>query len=257
MGASDNPGYYGHLTHARRRYAPRRTSPGISTPQGTTYARRMLEALGTGTPAERARRVAVALDALGRTGLAYTANPYDADRYGDVLALAAELMSLLGGRPPVDLRTVLDADPGHVTPKVDVRGAVVNGEERILLMRERTDGRWSLPGGWADPGDTPAAACVREVAEETGVPAEVVKVVAIWDRDAQGHRPALPVAAYKVFFLCRQSGPAAAAEELETLDVGWFALEELPPLSEGRVLRHQLERVLAHARDPSLPTEWD
>ena len=148
-------------------------------------------------------------------------------------------------------------DPGHITPKIDVRGALVDGDERVLLMQERTDGLWSLPGGWADPGDTPAAACRREVVEETGVPAEVVKVVGVWDRDAQGHTPALPVSAYKVFFLCRQCGPARPPEELETLDVGWFCLDELPPLSPGRVSRSQLERVLAHHRDPALPTEWD
>ena len=101
------------------------------------------------------------------------------------------------------------------------------------------------------------AAVLREVREETGYDAEVLKLIACYDRDAQGHHPALPVAVYKLFFLCRMKSRIGAAQNLETLDVGWFALNELPPLSEGRVLSAQLSLALDHYLNPSLPIAFD
>ena len=112
-------------------------------------------------------------------------------------------------------------------------------------------------GGRADPGDAPSAAVVREIREETGYPASVVKLIACWDRDLQGNPPPLPVHVYKLFFLCQVTGVADAPAVLETLDVGWFHLEALPPLSLGRVNYRQLQRALAHHHDESLPTEFD
>lgn len=207
--------------------------------------------------AERIRRVAVRLAALAQDGLEFSANDFDTDRYRKIGAAATELLSVLSDRPAEQFRLELGRDSGYATPKVDVRGALVDDAHRILLMRERTDGRWSLPGGWADPGDTPSNAVVREVREETGYSARVVKLIACLDRDAQGHLPPLPVAAYKLFFLCEPTGEVSAPEELETLEVGWFGLAELPPLSAGRVNRAELELVLAHAADRSLPTAFD
>lgn len=172
-------------------------------------------------------------------------------------AVATELLSVLTDRPAADLRVELDRDSGYATPKVDVRGALVDDAGRLLLMRERTDGRWSLPGGWADPGDRPSEAVVREIREETGHGARATKLVACWDRDARGHTPPLPVGAYKLFFLCEATGEVTPPDELETLEIGWFGIDDLPPLSQGRVNRHELERVLAHVADPDLPTEFD
>jgi ADP-ribose pyrophosphatase YjhB (NUDIX family) len=207
--------------------------------------------------AERVRRAAITLAALGQDGLTYGVNDFDLDRYRKVSAVAAELLSVLTERPAEEFRLELGRDSGYATPKIDVRGVLFDDQERILLIRERTDGRWSLPGGWADPGDAPREAIVREIREESGYPAEVIKLIACWDRDRQGHLPPLAVHVYKLFFLCRVNGPAGAPDELETLDVGWFALDELPPLSEHRVHVDQLLRSLAHHRDPSLPTELD
>jgi ADP-ribose pyrophosphatase YjhB (NUDIX family) len=208
--------------------------------------------------AERVRQVAVALAALGQSGLAYAKDRFDAARYERAGELAAELLAVLSGRPGAELRLEIGRDTGYATPKVDVRGVVFDARERVLLMQERSDGRWSLPGGWADPLDAPSDAVVREVREETGYDAEVVKLVACYDRDRQGHLPKLPVAVYKLFFLCRTTGqPPRAAQELETLDVGWFGLDALPPLSEGRVHARQIREALTHHRDPSLPTVVD
>jgi ADP-ribose pyrophosphatase YjhB (NUDIX family) len=134
---------------------------------------------------------------------------------------------------------------------------IFDDQERVLLMRERTDGRWSLPGGWADPGDSPSASVTREILEETGHRSSAVKLIACWDREVQQNPPPLPVHVYKLFFLCRSEGAVQPPAALETLDVGWFGLGSLPPLSLGRVNHRQLERALAHHRDPSLPTEFD
>jgi ADP-ribose pyrophosphatase YjhB (NUDIX family) len=209
------------------------------------------------TTADALRRIGIKLAALAQDGLTYAASDYDLDRYQQVRGLAAELLAALSGRPAGELAVELGRDSGYATPKIDVRGAIFDDAERVLLMREKIDGRWSLPGGWADPGDSPSAAVTREILEETGYHSSAVKLIACWDRDLQGNPPPLPVHVYKLFFLCRRDGAVQPPAALETLDVGWFGLGALPPLSLGRVNHRQLERALAHHRDPSLPTEFD
>jgi ADP-ribose pyrophosphatase YjhB (NUDIX family) len=207
--------------------------------------------------ADAARRIGVRLAALAQDGLTFAANDYEVDRYQQVGRLAAELLAVLSGRPAEELVIELGRDSGYATPKVDVRGVVFDSGERVLLMQERSDGRWSLPGGWADPGEAPSAAVSREILEETGYRTAAVKLIACWDREVQGNPPPLPVHVYKLFFLCRGDGDVQPPAALETLDVGWFGLDSLPPLSLGRVSHRQLERALAHHRDPSLATEFD
>jgi ADP-ribose pyrophosphatase YjhB (NUDIX family) len=203
------------------------------------------------------RRAAIKLAALAQDGLVYADGDYDRDRYQQVGRLAAELLATLSGRQAGDLALELGRDTGYVTPKVDVRGAIFDSRERVLLMRERADGRWSLPGGWAEPGDAPSAAVTREILEETGYHSSAVKLISCWDRDLQDNPPPLPVHVYKLFFLCRPDGAVQQPAALETLDVGWFGVDALPPLSLGRVNPRQVERALAHHRDPALPTEFD
>ena len=209
------------------------------------------------TAGDAARRIGVRLAALAQDGLTFADGDYDLDRYRQVGELAAELLAVISGRPAAELAVELGRDSGYATPKADVRGAIFDDREQVLLMREKTDGRWSLPGGWADPGEAPSVAVTREVLEETGYRAPAVKLIACWDRELQDNPPPLPVHVYKLFFLCRRDGAVQAPSTLETLEVGWFGMDELPPLSLGRVNHRQLERALAHHRDPSLPTEFD
>jgi ADP-ribose pyrophosphatase YjhB (NUDIX family) len=209
------------------------------------------------TSADAVRRIGIRLSALAQDGLTYADGDYDRDRYEQVGRLAAELLSVLSGRPADELAVELGRDSGYATPKIDVRGVIFDDRERVLLMREKADGLWSLPGGWADPGDAPSAAVTREVLEETGYRSAAVKLIACWDRELQDNPPPMPVHVYKLFFLCRRNGAAQPPAALETLGVGWFGLGSLPPLSLGRVNRRQLERALAHHRDLSLPTEFD
>ncbi len=203
------------------------------------------------------RRIGIKLAALAQDGLTYGADDYDLDRYRQMTRLAAELLSVVSGQPADELASELGRDVGYATPKVEVRGAIFDDDERVLLMREKIDGRWSLPGGWADPGDAPSAAVTREILEESGYHSSAVKLIACWDSEVQHNPPPLLVHVYKLFFLCRRDGAVQPPAALETLEVGWFGLGELPPLSLGRVNHRQLERALAHHRDPSLPTEFD
>ncbi len=214
-------------------------------------------ALVARTAADAVRRIGIKLSALAQDGLTYGADEYDLDRYRQMSRLAAELLSIVSGQPADELAMELGRDVGYATPKIEVRGVIFDDDERVLLMREKIDGRWSVPGGWADPGDPPSAAVTREILEESGYPSSAVKLIACWDRELQGNPPPLLVHVYKLFFLCRRDGAAQPPAALETLDVGWFGLGELPPLSLGRVNHRQLERALAHHRDPSLPTEFD
>ena len=226
------------------------TGPGVQAPPDPTKQAQL-------EPVEHLRRTAIALTALSQSGLAYAVNDYDLDRYHKLGALAAGLLAAVTDDPAEHWRLELGRDTGYATPKVDVRGALVDDDERILLMRERSDGRWSLPGGWADPLDTPSRAVEREIAEETGYGARAVKLVGCWDRDTQGHLPKLPFSIYKLFFLCEATGDVRPPDALETLEIGWFAMADLPDLSFGRITPRQLGRVIAHRRDPLLPTEFD
>jgi len=215
----------------------------------------------TTTAADTVRRIAIKVAALAQDGLTYGADEFDLDRYGQLRGLAADLLAAISDRPAEDLVIELSRDSGYATPKIEVRGVVFDDRERVLLMREKLDGLWSLPGGWADPGDAPSVAVTREILEETGYHSTAAKLVACWDRERQGHQPPVAVHIWKMFFLCRADGPdgrpAQPPEALETLDVGWFALDALPPLSLSRVHPRQIQRALAHHRDPALPTEFD
>jgi ADP-ribose pyrophosphatase YjhB (NUDIX family) len=208
-------------------------------------------------PAERVRQIAIKVAALAQNGLTYSEGAYDLDRYRQLSDLAAGLLAAITDRPSADLALELGRDSGYATPKVDVRGVLFDPAERVLLMQERSDGLWSLPGGWADPLDSPSAAVVREIREETGYGAEATKLAACWDRDIQGHQPPLAVHAYKLFFICRATGEVGPPDALETLDVGWFDVDDLPPLSTSRVTEAQLLRMREHRREPDRPTDFD
>lgn len=196
--------------------------------------------------------------AIAQTGLAFTRDPYDRERYEQLRALAARMIAARGGLPEAEAAALFAAETGYATPKVDVRGAAFDDRGRILLVRETIDGgRWTLPGGWADVNQTASECAEREIAEETGYTARAVKLALVHDRARQNHQPAGPHSIYKLFFLCRLTG-GAPRESLETSGSAFFAEPDLPTeLSTGRTLPHQLARLFAHHREPALPTEFD
>lgn len=208
-------------------------------------------------PGERVRVLAVELCAMAENGLRYTENPFDRARYERLADVGGELLEAISGHPSAAIRAAMALDGEYVTPKVDVRAALFDESERVLMMRERIDGRWSLPGGWCDPGDTPAEAAEREMLEEAGHPVRAVKLAALLERDRQGHAPRLPMAVYKLYFVCETAGEPRPPQDLETLELGWFDVEDPPPLSEGRILAHQLRMLREHHRDRTLPTAFE
>ena len=203
------------------------------------------------------------LQAIAQNGLTYGRDPYDVERYEAVRQIAAEIMAAHSGADPAQLVTLFAQEAGHATPKVDVR-AVVFRDDRLLLVRERSDGLWTLPGGWADAGEPPSAAVVREAYEESGYRTRALKLLALYDRDLHGHPP-LPWHVYKLFFLCEiprepameQAGTPPGAAHNETDAVGFFGEHELPELSLTRVTPVQLARFFAHRRHPEWPTDFD
>ena len=161
------------------------------------------------------------------------------------------------GLDEVVIETALAGEIGHATPKIGVRAAVFDDAGRILMVREIHDeGRWSLPGGWAEPGQTVAESAAREVREETGYIVRPGKLAALWDRARHQHPPALHSIS-RAFFICALDGGEAKTSD-ETSEIAWFAEADIPAaLSHVRILPHQIARMFAHWRDPSLPTEFD
>ncbi len=196
------------------------------------------------------------IQAIAQNGLAYSQNVYDIERYEQLQAVAAEMLAHHTGTDSTFLLDLFRHESGYATPKVDVRGAVFQ-QGKILLVKERSDGGWTLPGGWADVGDTPAAAIVREIEEESGYQTRVTKLVAVYDRNHPRHaHPPLAFHVYKLLFYCELIGGAPTLSH-ETDGVDFFGRDELPALSLTRVVPSQIARLFAHYDDPTLPTEFE
>ena len=193
------------------------------------------------------------LAAVAQSGLAYgEVSEYDRERYETVRRIAAEMLA--DGDAASELDRVFAAEIGHATPKMDVRGVVFR-DDGILLVHERVDGAWTLPGGWADVGESPSESVVREVREESGYETRAVKLLALLDR-ARHHPPHI-WHMWKIFFLCEIVGGELGPLHGETTDAGFFPLDELPPLSTSRVTREQIERCFAHRDHPEWPTDFE
>ena len=199
---------------------------------------------------EWARKV----QAIAQTGLAFTHDPFDRERYTQLAELVADLLSRELEIPLAAARELWAGEHGYATPKVDVRGGVFR-DDRVLLVRERADGRWTLPGGWVDVNDAPSEAVAREILEESGYRARPVKLAALIDKNRHPHPPGVHHI-YKLFFVCELLGGAPAAGT-ETDAVEFFPVRALPPLSTGRVLATQIERLYQHWLDPALATDFD
>ena len=194
------------------------------------------------------------LQAVAQTGLTYARDPFDIERYEQIQELSAQILAHHTGIAPSAALEILKTETGHATPKVDVRGVTFQ-DERILLVRERLDGRWTLPGGWANVNESPAEATVREVREESGYETRAVKLLAVWDRRKHGHPPSRHHA-YKLFFRCELIG-GAPTTSIETTGAAFFAEDDLPELSTGRVTYSQISRLFEHLRHPDWPTDFD
>jgi ADP-ribose pyrophosphatase YjhB (NUDIX family) len=208
---------------------------------------------------KRLHRIAVEIAALAQNGLNYGTDRYEITRYRRLQQISAELLGMVSGVDAAEFHHQIVAEIGHATPKVDVRGALFDERDRVLLVRERVDGRWTLPGGWADALDAPSEAVTREVAEEAGLKTRVKRLAAVYDGFRRNAHPAAPFHIYKMFFLMERlddAEPVAGLDE-ETTGVDFFALDALPELSSRRTNSAQLRALLERHLDPTLPADFD
>ena len=190
---------------------------------------------------------------LSQSGITYSGNQYDIERYKRLQEITAEIIA---SQSEISKETVLKSfsmQAGYITPKIDVRGAVIR-DNKILLIQERADGKWAMPGGWADLGNTPASVAEREVWEESGFRVKAEKVVAVID--ANRIQPMEFYHAYKIIFLCKLLDGEPRIS-YETLAVEFFDPNNLPPLSTYRTNEDMLREVFAHVKNPDLPTAFD
>ena len=189
---------------------------------------------------------AVELQSIAQAGLYYCKDEFDKERYERIRAVAAEMIAYKSEIPIEKVRDLFCSETGYQTPKIDTRAAVFK-EGRILLVREK-DGRWSLPGGWADVDISVAENVIKEVKEEAGLDVSPEVVIAVQDREKHNQ----PVYAYKVckiFFLCSVKG-GKFVKNIETTESRYFGVGELPELADEKNNKEQIEMCFeANAAD--------
>ena len=193
--------------------------------------------------------------ALAETGLKFQKDPFDQERYSQIKELSVRMMALLTGSTPAEIQAFYKPVTDYPTPKVDVRGLVVNESGEILMVRERVDGRWTIPGGWADIGFAPSEVVVKEVHEEAGLEVKVDRLLAVYDKRCHPHPPS-PYYIYKIIFLCTLTG-GKLKPGFDILDAGWFSPENLPDLSTDRILGQQIMELLEAMKSNSMRTIFD
>ncbi len=190
---------------------------------------------------------------LSQAGLAYSQNEFDIERYKRLQEITAEIIESQSELPKESVLESFSMQAGYATPKIDVRGAVIR-DNKILLIQERSDGRWAMPGGWADLGNAPASVAEREVWEESGYHVQAEKVIAVID--ANRIEPMEFYHAFKIIFLCTLIGGEPQVSH-ETMAVDFFDMNNLPPLSLYRTDESMLREVFAHIQDPNRRTAFD
>jgi ADP-ribose pyrophosphatase YjhB (NUDIX family) len=194
------------------------------------------------------------IQSLAQTGLAFSKSYYDRLSFGRLSDIAAEILAEHSQLEIQGVRRVFSLEPGYATPKVDVRAAVIR-DGCILLVRESSDKKWAMPGGWADVGDRPSQTAERETLEESGFVVRAKKLVGAFDAN-RGERASMFFHAVKLVFICELRGGEPRGS-METLEVDFFDFEDLPPLSEQRTNQRHLEEIRAHLRDPLRPAAFD
>lgn len=195
------------------------------------------------------------LQAISQNGLAYSNNPYDLERYQQLRTILAEMIQHHTGRDMEAIGDFLSHDQGYMTPKVDVRGVVFRNN-KILLVKERSDKKWTLPGGWADVCLSPGENVVKEIQEESGFRTKVERLLAVYDRDMHSHLPKFPFHVYKFFFLCEIIG-GKPQTSIETEAVDFFGEQNIPELSLTKVTPQQISRMFEFYRNDTIYPDID
>ncbi len=195
------------------------------------------------------------LAALAQTGLSFTRDPFDRERYEEMAGIAAYMLAHLADLPVEHVTGLMAPEPEYATPKVDVRGAIVV-EGQILLVQERSDGRWSLPGGCAGVGLSASENVVKEIREEAGLEVRVVRLYAVRHKAKGPYDPDLRDF-YKLFFLCEPTAGVDARAGFEVADARFFAPDALPPLSTTRVVVRDIAAAIASREGGPADVQFD
>lgn len=196
------------------------------------------------------------LQAIASTGLHFTQDPFDRERYEEIEAIANEMLASLARVPIERIQgLVSESARGYATPKVDVRAALIE-DDAILLVRERSDGLWTLPGGFADVGLSAARNVEKEVFEEAGLKVSAARLYCVRHKASANYAPDIRDF-YKMFFLCERMERTEARAGGETVEARFFCRNDLPPLSRGRTIESDIEAAFAFAADLQRPAFFD
>ena len=195
------------------------------------------------------------MKAIADIGLLYSKNPYDEERYRELQQIAFRLLEHLTNNPTTQLKASMPTPQDYPTAKVDVRGLLLRPDQKILLVRESADGKWSLPGGWADIGLSPKEVIIKEFKEETGLDVIPTRLLAVFDK-RKHHHPPQPFYVYKFVFLC-EAKSSVIYKGFDVLDVDYFDPEDLPSLSEDRILKSQISMLIKEIIPNPLATYVD
>lgn len=202
--------------------------------------------------------IAKRLQSLAQAGIFYSDhNPFDRERYQEVSDLSVQILTELTDEPIERISNLFTQErDGYQTPKVDIRAVVFNESGEILMVKEKVDGCWSLPGGWADVGYSPAEVAVKEVQEETGLDVKTVRLLAVIDKRNHPHPPE-GWYVYKIFILCEKIGGEIAVNTTETSDIQYFSLQNIPTLSEPRNVFSQIKLMFEYRDNPEKKVYFD
>ena len=195
------------------------------------------------------------IQALAEIGLEFSEIPYDKERYQEIKDISLELLESLTGIPIEKIVPVIEENNGYKTPKVDIRAAVFNEKNQILLIQEKVDGCWAMPGGWTDISYSPAEVAEKECMEEAGIKVKATRLLALMDKQKQKMPPAFEYV-YKIFMLCEKLNDNISTGS-ETSDVGWFDENNLPELSLPRNNEDQVKLMFQYYRGEKTETYFD
>lgn len=194
------------------------------------------------------------LQSIAQAGLTYSKDTYDMERFELIRNISVEILAKHTNLENELIKELFANETGYQTPKVDIR-AVVFRENKILMVRENTDGHWALPGGWGDIGLTPSEVAIKEVKEESGFDVKATKLIAVLDKKCHPHPPSL-YHVYKMFIQCEIIG-GEPQDGMETSAVEFFEEDELPSLSTARNTEKQIQLAFKHLHNPLEPVSFD
>ncbi|GAC14870.1 NUDIX hydrolase [Aliiglaciecola lipolytica] len=189
------------------------------------------------------------LHAIAESGLAFSPEEFDRERFEEISHIAQQMMSDLASVPIEQISALVT--PYHrryVTPQIEVRGAVFK-DNKILLVQEKSDHKWTLPGGYADVGLSAVQNLKKEIEEEANVLVSCARMVSLRHKASGDYDPDIREF-YKLIFLCEAIEPIEQKPGMETCGAEFFALDQLPTLSTGRTIIRDIHDAFSFATDP-------